>query len=182
MNKTIRTTCAALLLLGATASLKATTITYDLTSLGGNQWKYEYTVANDFLSDPLSDFVIFFPDVTSPDALSYTLNNIISPPGWTPMVTQPSAIGLGGMAEWFGSIPVGGSLGGFGFEFAYSGSSPLGSQYFEVYDANFDLADRGLTVPGGPHGAPEQSATIIYMLLGMLSLAGMRYRDTMNGK
>ncbi len=98
-------------------------------------------------------------------------------------MTQPSAIDLGGMAEWYGgSIPVAGSLGGFGLEFVYTGSSALGSQYFEVYDANFNVAERGYTVPGGPHGVPEQSATILYMLLGILSLAGMRYRELVNGK
>jgi len=175
MKRTLAITSLMLVLVGSLVSAKAaTSIAYDLTSLGGNQWQYSYTADNNTLGVPITDFLVYFPDVVSPDNFSYALLGGTTPAGWTLSKIQPSAVNLGGYAEFSGgSIPVGSSVGGFTVGFSYTGSGTLGSQHFEVYDPNFNLLDSGQTTPKGPHGVPEGGTTLVYALLAGLSLLGV---------
>ena len=164
-----------LLLVGSLVSANATSITYNLSSLGGNQWQYNYLINNNTLGSSIMDFLIYFPSVQSPDSLNYTLLGGTAPGGWSLSTFQPSAVNLGGFAEFSGgSIPVGNTLSGLTVAFSYTGSGLLGSQYFEVYDPNtFDLLDSGPSTPRDLPGVPDGGATFTCALLAGLSLFGM---------
>ena len=178
MKRTLAITSIILTLVGSLVSAKAFTgITYGLSSLGGNQWQYSYSVNNNTIGAPITDFLVYFPDVSSSEYSYYTLLGGTGSGGFsfvTPPV-QPSAPNLGGFAEFSGgSIPVGNTLSGFTVDFSYTGSASLGSQSFEVYDSStFDLLDSGRTTPQGSPGVPDGGATLTYALLAGLSLLGL---------
>lgn len=155
-----------LLFLGMVLPAMATSINYTLAPLGGNNWKYDYAVSNNTLGSPLEDFLVYFPDASTSSNFAYNLTSASVPAGWTGALTQPSAVDLGGYYEAYGgSIAVGGSLSGFGVQFTYNGTAPLGSQHFEVYDSNYNLLDSGQTTPGG---APvPEPATITLLGIGV---------------
>src|SRR3569833_3281807 len=118
MKTRLNLACAASLLLSASA-LNATTINYDLVSLGGNDWKY-------------TNNLIFFPSESSADNFNYTIGAITTPPGWTSFKADASAPDLGAFVEWYGdSILPGHSANGFEVEFTYTGTERLGAQTFE---------------------------------------------------
>jgi hypothetical protein len=153
---------------GATSLVHAQyQVAYDLLNNGAD-YTYDYTVFNQ-AGDPLKDFLIYFPDVASTEAFSYNLTSSTQPGGWTGTLVPPSAIDLGGFIEFLtagGGILPGTSLGGFSATFEYNSpnNTPLGSQAYEVYDANFDLVASGRTVPTQPPGVPEQASSLSWAL------------------
>lgn len=153
-------------------SVNATLIEYDLVSLGGSSYQYNYTITNDGTVATLDWFAIFFP-------VNETLNltDISTPVGWDPFIQQPdSFLPDDGIADYLNlSAPllnVGESLGGFSVQFDWiGGASGPGSQFFEVYDpfaidpflAPLDSGQTALaTVP--------EPATIFLFLFGLIWL------------
>lgn len=175
MKNSLKSAITAVVLVGLACSAQATIVKYSLTDNGSGNYTYNYTVENNTAS-PLTDFGIYFPDVSSIDAANYVLGTALSPGGWTSIVTQPSAINLGGIAEWYGnSIAPGGTASGFGIQFTHTGSVPLGSQYFEVYDAGLNVMEFGQTQPLTPGAVPEPS-TVLAGMLPALIMAGAGLR------
>jgi hypothetical protein len=174
------TLAATSILCGLAVSVQATTIFYDLT-LGGGGGTFNYTVENDTLGPPITDFIIYFPDISYPGSEpqfpGLAITTTVVPAGWSPTVYPLSLPNLDPAVEFStpGGVPTGGSLGGFSISFTYSGSGVPGSQYFEVDDPNFALIDSGYTVANAM-AVPEQSASITCTLLGLLGLAGFRLR------
>jgi len=170
--KTVFRALAALAIVATLVSpAAATTITY---SLSGNQ--YSYTVTNDTLGVPIVDFLIYFPDFlyTVPPGPLYTNITSVAVPvlfsGWG---IEPSAPNLNGYVDYFALGPglaPGGPWDGFKASFTYSGPGTPGAQYFEVYDAQFNLVDSGQTVPAG--GGPVIPEPMSILLVGT-GLAGI---------
>ena len=65
------------LLLCAMSAAHATSIGYTATSLGGTQWRYDYTVSNTTLAVPIEEFTLFFSVGTYAN-----LQNVSTAPGW----------------------------------------------------------------------------------------------------
>ena len=153
----------------------ATSISYDVQSLGGAVWEYTYTVANDTLASDIEEFTIWF-DL----GLYENLVATATPADWDPLVIQPDPgipdDGFYDALALVAGIAPGDSLGGFSVSFDYLGGGTPGAQLFEVIDpATFDLLDEGTTAraaagpgPGGP-AIPEPATGL---LLGM-GLAGL---------
>lgn len=163
---------AALMVCGATTSIQAASINYELT---GNT--YSYTVNNNSLGNSLTDFIIYFPDVggnTGINYTDYTLGAATGPSGWTFDVYQPSSITLGGFVEWYTTgigIDVNGSLSGFSATFSHTGTGTdtPASQYFEVYANIIDPVDSGYTTSGVPEPStwfPEVIAVAFLASIG----------------
>ncbi len=135
---------------------------------------YSYTVQNATSVDPLDLFSIYFPAPQDPTALDY--NNLAaadSPAGWTGSALEPGVPDMGGLVTWQVDLPpgitTGQSLSGFEATFDHSGTSVPGRQYFEVYDANYNVIGSGLTqraaVGTVPDGCNWQSWGCVGLLL-----------------
>jgi len=163
----------------AVGSAHATTVTFDLIGSLPTQ-TYRYTVHNDTLGVPISDFAVFFPAENAPEFADYTLDSAVTPPGWTMSLVPGSAIDLGAYGEAYvltsGEIPVGGSLGVFEITFTYSGVGTPGSQMFKIFDAStFDVLETGYTVRES-HGVPDGGSTLGCTLVAVALLAGLGSR------
>ncbi|MFT3816444.1 MAG: PEP-CTERM sorting domain-containing protein [Rubrivivax sp.] len=156
--------------------VQAATISYTLTSLGGQDWQYSYIVGNDDGSPAsLEEFTIYFGA-----GLYGNLQLTASPPGWDGLLIQPDdalpAAGfLDGLASGTG-LSAGESLGGFSVSFTYLGSGTPGSQHYDIVDPlTFAVLASGSTAlavapppPPPPDGTVPEPGT-----LSMLSLAAL---------
>lgn len=159
-----------LLALLAAAPAPATTILYTATSQGGNNWRYEYSVANDSLEAPILEFTLYFP-------LDRYANLTVDggPPGWDPLVVQPDADlpddGFYDALALGGGIAPGATLAGFGVAFSYLGAGAPASQRFEViHPVSFATLDAGNTAPVPLPGSAAGLAT------ALLAAAAVRAR------
>jgi hypothetical protein len=135
---------------------KAIIIDYDLTSLGGNSYRYDYTVTNDDLLGAgvaIDWFAILF------DPVFYDENSLAivtqDPPAsdWDELilasgVSVPAAYDVFALA---GGIAVGASVSGFAVQFNWLGAGLPGVQDVEVYrfedDDSISLLETGTTRP-----------------------------------
>lgn len=146
----------------------ATTITYAATSLGGGNWRYDYSVANDSLQAVLAEFTVYF------DVGTYqNLAAAGAPAGWDAIVVQPDAglpdDGFFDALAISGGIQPAASLAGFAVTFTYLGVGTPGAQRFAVVDpGSFAVLSSGTTtaVPG--------PATAMLLATGLFSLAVRR--------
>lgn len=166
--------CAGMMLGGVAHASPPLGVSFDLINNGAGNFDYHY-ILNNTGPAAVSDVLIYFPDVTTPVNFAYTLNSGTSPAGWSVSLIQPSAINLGGYAEWTGTLGAGSSLSGFGVNFNYSDTASLGSQYFEVYDWDFVVTDSGWTQPA-EHGVPDSANTAACLVGALLALACVRRR------
>ena len=135
----------ASLIVFVSQSVRATTVTYDVTNISGNTWEYNYSVANDSLSIEIEEFTIFF---TVGDYENLAIG--VTPANWGPLVIDPNT-GIpddgfyDALAFSIGIVP-GASLGGFSVQFDYLGTGTPGSQLFDILNPNtFAVLDSGTT-------------------------------------
>jgi len=139
-------------------SANATEIAYAASNTSGTTWEYNFSVTNDTLSVPISDFDVYF------DAL--TISNItpVSQPAdfAGPSAAEPSVppSPLPGFVNYLASdagIAVGATAGGFIVDVTFSGQGTPGAPTFDVLDASFNTLDAGSTKPSGGVAVPEPS-------------------------
>ena len=130
-----------------TAQAFATTITFQVTDLGGNDWRYDYVVKNDTLTTPIEEFAIYF-DLAEYD----NLTPADVPADWNALVLQPDpAIPDDGIFDALALVPAaaigpGSQLAGFSVSFHFLGVGTPGTQRFEILDpVTFDVLDFGTT-------------------------------------
>lgn len=158
----------------------ATTISYKTINVTGNIWRYEYSLINDSLSDPIDEFTIYF------DRNSFSNLNVDSSPlDWDSIVIQPD-FGIPSDG-FFDALALGPGLApsatvaGFIVSFEFLGGGTPGSQRFEIIDPrNFDILDSGLTVattapPPPPHAVPEPNS-IALLAFAFFALLARRYK------
>jgi hypothetical protein len=147
----------------------AVAISYDLASLGGNQYQYDYTVTNNTLASDLNEFTVFF-DLGLYENLSVSA----SPANWDSLVVQPDAglpdNGFFDSLALAGGVAPGATLGGFSVLFNWLGAGTPGSQSFDVVDPDsLATLESGHTTPREVASVPEP-ATWILVALGLLGL------------
>jgi hypothetical protein len=162
-----------------TTAVGADSISYALTSLGGNTWEYSYSVANTDEVNGLSVFDIYFPSVASPLFVNYTNITEVANPNplnWQTTIFPPSAPNLGAIYDAHAlttPIALGQSVTGFEVSFMYNGAAQLGAQTFEIYDPHYNLLQTGSTTPMA--SVPEPY-TLALFGLGLAALSVMRVR------
>lgn len=167
----------AFLLVAQTAS--AITIHYDLTALGGNDYRYEYTVTNDGslgAGAALEWFAILF-DPTLYDETTLTIVTADPPASdWDELILG-SGLLIDAAYDVFalaGGIADGGSVAGFAVEFTWLGTGAPGAQSFEIYDpVSFDVIQTGSTRTT-VSAVPEPGILALLFISVMAAVAVMR--------
>lgn len=126
-----------------TENTLATSINYQLASLGNNEWEYSYSLHNN-LAEDISEFTIYF------DRNFYShIVATATPPGWDSITIQPDnnipANGFFDSLALLNGISPGQQLSGFSVRFNYLANSTPGTQFFEILNSNFDVIDSGTT-------------------------------------
>ena len=147
-------------------------ITFTTTSLGSDNWRYDYTLNLDAAAPAFDEFTIYF------NGSSFaSLVNPIGPPGWDAIAVQPDlAIPAEG---FFDALRLGppsplATIPGFSVTFRLlSGDSP-GNQQFELLNsADLTVVASGITEPGVAAPVPEPS-TLLLVCSGLAGLAARR--------
>ena len=176
--------CVKLLLacsvLGFALPGQANPIFYEVTNLGGNTWRYDYTLGNE-TADPIDSFTVFF-------ALNVFENLAVlsSPASWDSFVAQPDPfLPDDGFFDTFDltffGVNPGETLSGFSVGFDFLGVGTPGSQPFDVNP--FGTISSGVTrlgSGGDPTPVPAPS-TLILLVLGLGCLLVRRLRRSAAG-
>lgn len=165
------------LLFSAAAALSsaanAMQIDYTATSLGGNSWRYDYTLDNAVPSAVFNEFTVYFP---WPGTVS--IDNTVSAGGWGVFVAQTDpSIPDGGYVDWLnfaGSVPGGSVISGFSIDFTADVGVTPGAQAFDLIasDANtgaFAVVYSGHTVPA--NGTVPEPETLLLVATGLAAAA-----------
>lgn len=146
---------------------RAIAIRYSLTPLGGDSYRYEYSVANDGTL-PGAGAVRLFDVLFDPEAFEESSLAIATPSplsdSWDEIVlaSAPSVPAAYDALATAGGVANGASVSGFAVTFHWLGAGLPGSQPFEIYDpATFSLLETGVTAP-----VPEPA-------VGLLAAAGL---------
>lgn len=156
-----------------TGAAHAQSVEYSITSLGGNHWRYDYTIDNPHPGATFDEITVYF-DLTKATSLVLAA----SPTGWDALLIQPDlAIPADGYLDVInldGPVAPGASVSGFSTTFTSLVADSPGAQRFELYDSStFALLGSGMTTPIAPVlGVPEPQ-TVALMLAGLLVL-GLR--------
>lgn len=149
------------------SSLRAGTIQYAVTPLGGNQYSYTYSLSGFSLVQGNEIDIRF-------DPASYgSLSNGTAGSDFTLLVLQPdNPPGTFGDYSATAKVNNPSLTGPFGVNFTWLGTGTPGSQPYQVnaYDSVLgqQILERGITVPSGAPGVPEPT-TFSLALLALLS-------------
>ena len=161
------------LLLCVMSAAHAASIGYTATSLGGTQWRYDYTVSNTTLAMPIEEFTVFF------SVGQYAnLHSVSTLPDWDVLLVQPDpAIPASGYLDALalaGGIVPGGTATAFSLTFDYLGAGSPGAQPFSIIDpVSFIEIEAGITQPS----AVALPSTPWLLLAGVLAMACLRRRQ-----
>lgn len=155
-------------------ALPAVALSYNLTSLGSDNYKLDYTLENLGEVGGLNELILFFNSEDLPGA-DFAPINIDDPAGWEHSglgaVIGPDPGHHAWSVDWVDADPSdsgvlpGESQGGFSVSFHWSNpDAPPGSQFFEAFGAR---PNEGMSV------APEPNALALMASgFGMLGMAG----------
>ena len=153
---------AALMNLSIVGSANATTVFYTAESISGSDWRYQYTIDNNTLTQNIDQFTIYF------DRTLFTNLAVQSSPlNWDSLVIQLDneipADGYFDSLSLIEGIAPGSLLSGFSVIFTYLGSNTPGSQPFDIVDASFNIIDSGVSTESMPSPVPEPKAYILLL-------------------
>lgn len=149
-------------------------VDFAATALGGNLWRYDYTINNTGPSIAFDELTVYF------DSASYALlSGPSAASGWDAIAIQPDsgipadgyydALSLGGL------VANGATISGFSVSFEFLGAGAPDVQRFEFLNSNdFSVVLSGSTSPTAPvNQVPEPSSTAL-ILLGLAGIASIR--------
>ena len=142
-------TLIALMLAGVSLPASAAQVSYALSSLGGTQYRYTYTVTNDGTTGgAIKLFDVFF-DPALYDESSLTIVTANPPASDWDQLILASGIAVPAAYDALalsGGIPINGSQAGFAVEFAWLGVGTPGAQDFAIVNPiTFDTLETGTT-------------------------------------
>ena len=182
--QSLRLTAAAILLFGAHA-FAAVSIQYKLVPVGGNVYRYVYSITNSSPTGtgaPVQLFDILF------DTSRYQQSSL--------QIVTPSTLQLGWSETFLGAlpgvptaydalalhggVPAGNTVSGFAVQFTWLGSGLPGPQVFQIYDPlTFQLLQSGTTVADFD-SVPAASMWSLILIGAGLTLAARRQVNRQN--
>jgi PEP-CTERM motif len=143
------------------------------TSLGGNDWRLDYTLSGAAPAGGFNGLTIYF------DSASFTgLSNGVAPLGWDPLLIQPDlsipADGLFDVLHTAG--PLSGTVAPTAFSVVVNAGAQPGAQWFELYlydSVNLTTVASGMTVQVSSVPEPT-TAALVLLALGAVALRGRR--------
>ncbi len=160
---------------GEARALPAVALDYNLTALGSDNYKLDYSLANLGEAGGINELILFFNSDDLPGA-DFPPLSIEDPAGWehsgSGAVIPPDPGHYAWSVDWVDADPndpgvvQGESLGGFSVSFHWSNpDAPPGSQFFEAFGARPNEGTTAVT--------PEPNAlALMGSGFGMLGLAG----------
>ncbi|ANB03668.1 hypothetical protein ECTOBSL9_0942 [Ectothiorhodospira sp. BSL-9] len=167
-----------LALVFASQAALAIPIQYKVESLGGNDFRYEYTVTNDGslgAGVALEGFTILFDtDLYDEGSLLIVTADPLAS-DWDEFILA-GGLGVDPAYDAFeAAIAVGETVSGFKVEFYWLGSGTPGSQPYQIYDPDtFDVLFTGDTQPEAT--AVPATGSLVLMLGGIAGLAASMCR------
>lgn len=179
----IRLLAGGCLLFTITQSALAINITYSLTSLGGNNYRYQYSLFNNGslgAGVAVGGFDIAF----NPASYSEPSLTIVTPAAlqadWSEQII-PSFLAVPTVYDVLalsGGLADGATLSGFAVEFQWLLSGLPGPQSFEIFDPiTFAVLESGLTVAAdGPGPTPTPEPGTLALLIAALAGSALATR------
>jgi len=150
---------------------QAAELSYSLTDLGGNQWRYDYALALDAADPAFDELTVYFdlPDTAAITAFS-------APAEWDVLAVQPDPAlpdaGYFDALHLSGAIAGAGTYSGFSVSFtALSGALPATQRFELLQSDSLQVVWSGQTVAAVPE--PEGYALFVSGL-GLLALQRRR--------
>lgn len=175
----LRRLAVSFLCMVVAGSALAANITYQLTSLGTNSWRYDYALTNNGLS-PIFEFAVFF-DYASFSSLALGP----TPAAWDAIIVQPDVSllsdGFLDSLSMASGLAPGDTLSGLSVTFISTGATP-GTQWFTVVDPNtFETLESGMTTAAMTTPVPEPSSLVL-LAAGLAALIStLRSRSGVGG-
>jgi hypothetical protein len=162
-----------LLVICAHTAAAAVSIRYTLQPLGGQSYRYVYTITNDGSLGGAAPVLLF--DIMFDTSL-YAEGSlqIVTPSNLHPHWSEQILSSLPGLPAAYdvlaisGGIPAGSTVTGFSVQFVWLGPGVPASQPFEIYNLGFSLLQSGSTAP---NLAPIPAASTISLTALGVSLA-----------
>lgn len=155
--------------LACASTAQAAMVEYSLTALGGDVWRYDYSLSNIGPAENFDEFTVYFdaPGVTG-------ITAVATPAGWSSLVVQPDPLlpdaGLFDALNLSGVVPAGSVISGFSVSFSYLAGLMPGAQRFDlVISEPFQTVVSGVT-SATPSPVPLPAPAAL-MLLGLGALA-----------
>ncbi len=160
--------CALLGALACVSTAQAAMVEYTATSLGGDAWRYDYTLNNSGPALSFDEFTVYF-DAPGASALSAAA----TPGGWSSLVVQPDPLlpdaGFFDALHLSGNVAAGSTITGFSVFFSYLAGLTPGAQRFELVTSEpFQTVYSGLTSLATPSPVPLPAGFAL-MLFGLCS-------------
>jgi len=140
-----------IMLLLSAQTAHADFVSYVLTSLGGTDYRYEYTVTNDGslgASVAITGFTIMFdPVLYDENSLSIVTTEPLAS-DWDEIILSSGLLVDAAYDAYAlaGGVATGSTISGFAVEFTWLGNGTPGAQSYEIYDQDtFDLIAFGTT-------------------------------------
>jgi hypothetical protein len=145
-----------------------------LTSLGANQWRYDYTINNP--TDVYFDELTVYFDVANYGQLEAP----IAPGSWDAVLVQPDAgIPANGYVDFWNPFDVmtpGSSESGFSVTFNFLGTGSPGAQSFDLIDSTtFAVVYSGTTTVVDSTIPVPESSSLSLVILG-LAIGVLKFR------
>jgi len=155
--------------LACVSTAQAAMVEYSLTALGGDVWRYDYSLSNIGPAESFDEFTVYFdaPGITG-------ITAVATPAGWSSLVVQPDPqlpdAGFFDALSLSGAVPAGSVISGFSVSFSYLAGLMPGAQRFDlVVSEPFQTVYSGVTA-ATPSSVPLPAPAAL-MLLGLGALA-----------